>query len=73
MRLSGAHPTLCTEGIKALKSELANIDSDVSITTDGWTSMTQDSYNTITGKYNMFELTFSSLPSYNDVNGRTIN
>ena len=34
-----------TEGIKALKSELANIDSDVSITTDGWTSMTQDSYN----------------------------
>ena len=41
-----------TNGIKTLKSDLekVNIDSDVSITTDGWTSITQDSYYTITGK-----------------------
>ena len=54
-----------TEGIKALKSEPenVNINSDVSITTDGWTSITQDSYYTITGKSESFnfELTFFAL------------
>ena len=38
-----------TAGIKALKSELERLKFDVSIITDGWTSMAQDSYCTITG------------------------
>ena len=54
-----------TEGIKALKRQLenVNINSDVSITTDGWTGITQDSYYTITGKSESFnfELTFFAL------------
>ena len=39
-----------TAGMQALKSELEKLKSDISITTDGWTSMAQDSYCTITGK-----------------------
>ena len=39
-----------TAGIKTLKSKLENLNSDISITTEGWTSMAQDSYCTITGK-----------------------
>ena len=39
-------------GIKALKTELETLGCTVSITTDGWTSMAQDSYCTITGIVN---------------------
>ena len=58
-----------TEGIKALKSEPenVNINSDVSITTDGWTGITQDSYYTITGKSESFDFELTFFCPCNDV------